>query len=89
MLESDVVHIATSALFVAAKVSAPLLVASLVIGLVISLFQAIFSVQDQTLSMVPRLAVGAAVLALGGNWMLREIVDWTRELFLAIPGYLG
>lgn len=89
MLESEVIHIGTQALIMAAKVSAPLLIVSLVVGVVISLLQAIFQVQDQTLSMVPRLAAGAAVLAFAGGWMLRVTVDFTHELFASIPDILA
>lgn len=85
MTETDVIHIATQALLVAAKISAPLLLASLVVGLVIALVQAIFSVQDQVLSMVPRLAIGAAVMALTGPWILRTMVEFTQSLFTSIP----
>ena len=85
MNETDVIHIATQALLVAAKISAPLLLASLVVGLVIALVQAIFSVQDQVLSMVPRLAIGAAVMALTGPWILRTMVEFTQGLFTSIP----
>ena len=88
MLESDIVHIGTQALVVATKLSAPILVVSLVVGLVVSLLQAVFQVQDQTLSMVPRLLLCALVVAMTGNWMLRQLVDYTRELFTAIPDLL-
>lgn len=89
MTETDVAHIGAQALTIAAEVSAPLLLSSLVIGIVISLLQVIFQVQDQMLSMVPRLAVGAAVLAVTGGWMLRVMVDWTQQLFASIPGLVS
>lgn len=89
MLEADVIAVTTQALWIAAKVSAPLLVVSLVVGLVISLVQAVFQVQDQVLAMVPRLLAGAAVLAVCGTWMLRELVDWTVQLFGDIPRLVG
>ena len=89
MTESDVIHICTQALIVATKLSAPILIGSLVVGIVISLVQAVFQVQDQTLSMVPRLILGAVVLALSGGWMLREMVDYTTNLFASIPSLMG
>ena len=70
MLESDIVTLTTQALVLATKVVAPLLVVSLVVGLVVSLLQAVFQVQDQVLSMVPRLAACCLVLVLTGSWML-------------------
>ena len=69
----------------AAKLSAPLLAVALVVGVVISLVQAVFQVQDQTLTMVPKLLVGGLVLALTGGWMLRISVEFTQELFARIP----
>ena len=85
MNETDVVQICSQALVLAAKLSGPLLLVALVSGVVISLLQAVFQVQDQTLSTVPKLALGGVVLALTGGWMLRISVEFTRELFERIP----
>ena len=89
MTETDIVHICAQALVLAAKLSGPLLGVALVIGVVISLVQVVFQVQDQTLAMVPKLAVGGAVLALTGGWMLRIAIDFTRELWARIPDLVG
>jgi flagellar biosynthetic protein FliQ len=89
MLEADVIQVTSQALWVAAKVSAPLLVVSLVVGLVVSLLQAVFQVQDQMLAMVPRLVASALVLVACGAWMLREITDWTVALFEQIPSLVA
>lgn len=89
MNETDVVHIAGQALILAAKLAGPLLLTALVVGVVISLVQAVFQVQDQTLSMVPKLAIGGAVLALTGGWMLRITVEFTQQLFERIPQLVG
>lgn len=85
MTDTEIVHICSQALVLAAKLSAPLLLVALVSGVVISLLQAVFQVQDQTLSTVPKLALGGAVLALTGGWMLHTSVEFTRELFERIP----
>ncbi len=85
MNETDVVHICGQALLLAAKLCGPLLAVALVIGVVVSLVQVVFQVQDQTLSLVPKLAVGGAVLALTGGWMLRLTVDFTTSLWSRIP----
>jgi flagellar biosynthetic protein FliQ len=87
--ENDVTHIAGQALLLAAKLAGPLLIASLVVGVVVSLVQAVFQVQDQTLSMVPKLMVGALVLAVTGGWMLRITVEFTQQLFEQIPSLVG
>lgn len=89
MNESDVMNIAGQALLLAAKLAGPLLLVALVVGVVISLVQAVFQVQDQTLSMVPKLAIGALVLALTGGWMLRITVEFTQQLFERIPDLVG
>lgn len=89
MLEADVIQVTSQALWVAAKVSAPLLVVSLVVGLVVSLLQAVFQVQDQMLAMVPRLIASALVLVASGAWMLREMTDWTVALFEQIPSLVA
>jgi flagellar biosynthesis protein FliQ len=85
MTEIDVINVGTQALMVAAKLAGPLLIVTLIVGVVVSLFQAVFQVQDQTLSMVPKLALGAAVLVLTGGWMLRTIIEYTQALFGSIP----
>ena len=87
MNESDVMHIAGQALVLAAKLAGPLLLVALVVGIVVSLIQAVF--QDQTLSMVPKLAIGALVLAMTGGWMLRITVEFTQQLFERIPDLVG
>ncbi len=89
MNETDVVHIASQALLLAAKLAGPLLIVALVVGVVVSLLQAVFQVQDQTLSMVPKLALGGLVLALTGGWMLRITVEFTQQLFERIPQLVG
>jgi flagellar biosynthetic protein FliQ len=83
--DSDVIHLGAQAITMIGKLSAPLLLVSLAIGIVISLVQTVLSLQDQTLSMVPRLAVCALVLLLTGSWMLNTLVDYTTDLFNSIP----
>ncbi len=89
MNENDVIQIAGQALVLAAKLAGPLLLAALLVGVVVSLVQAVFQVQDQTLSMVPKLAVGALLLVLTGGWMLRITVEFTQQLFERIPDLVG
>lgn len=89
MNETDVMHIAGQALVLAGKLAGPLLIVSLLIGVVVSLVQAVFQVQDQTLSIVPKLIGGAVVLTLTGSWMLRITVEFTQQLFDQIPQLVG
>ncbi len=74
---------------VAAKVSGPVLVMSLAIGLGISLLQSITQIQEVTLTFVPKLAGVALVIVFSGNWMLNTLVSFTNQLFKLIPGLIG
>jgi flagellar biosynthetic protein FliQ len=85
MNDADVLNLGAQAIVMIGKLSAPLLIVSLAIGIVISLVQTVLSLQDQTLSMVPRLALCALVLLLTGGWMLSSMVDYTTDLFNSIP----
>ena len=67
--------------------SAPLLIACLAAGLVISVFQTITSLRDQTLSMVPRLLVMGAATLWFGNWMLQVLIQFSTEVFNQIQAY--
>jgi flagellar biosynthetic protein FliQ len=85
MTDADILHLGAQAITMIGKLSAPLLIVSLAVGIVISLVQTVLSLQDQTLSMVPRLALTAVVLLLSGSWMLNSMVDYTTDLFNSIP----
>lgn len=85
MSETDVLHIAQQAIMITVKLAAPILVVSLVIGVVISLFQAVTSVQEMTLSFVPKLAGIAIVIVMTGGWMLQQLTAYSTELFNMIP----
>lgn len=85
MTDADVLHLGAQAITMIGKLSAPLLLISLAVGIVVSLVQTVLSLQDQTLSMVPRLVLSAVVLLLTGGWMLTTMVDYTTELFNSIP----
>lgn len=88
MTDSDVMHIAVQAMILGAKLAAPILLISLVIGFVISLLQAVTQVQEMTLTFVPKVIVVAVVLLVAGNWMLSESVTFTKQLFDQLPQML-
>ncbi|GIF41990.1 flagellar biosynthesis protein FliQ [Actinoplanes xinjiangensis] len=89
MTDALVVEIALQAMTVAAKMAAPVLLTALAVGFAISLFQSVTQIQEATLSFVPKaVAIGAALL-LTGNWMLREMMTFTNELFEKLPAMLG
>ena len=66
-------------------ISAPLLGVSLAVGLVIGIIQAATSINEQTLSFIPKLAAMAITLALVGGWQLATLIEYTRTLFQRIP----
>jgi flagellar biosynthesis protein FliQ len=84
-----VVNIVQQALETTILVSAPLLLAALVTGLVVSVFQAATQINEMTLSFIPKLLVIFLVAVLAGPWMLGLMVDFTRRLFTGIPGMIG
>ena len=77
------------AMTVTVQLSAPLLLATLAVGLVIAVFQAATQINEMTLSFVPKLIVMALILMLGGTWMLETLIDYTRNLIRAIPSLIG
>jgi len=90
MMTPDTVNaIGQQALLVAVQLTAPILLSSLVIGLVIAVFQAATQINEMTLTFVPKLIVIGVVLVVAGPWMLGVLVDYTRDLIRSIPGLIG
>ena len=89
MSDADVTEIATQTMLVAAKVAAPILLTALLVGFMISLFQAATQIQEQTLSFVPKMIAVAIALLVTGNWVLSQLVDFTHQLFGSLPRLLG
>lgn len=81
--------IGQQALQVTILVSAPLLLAALAVGLLVSVFQAATQINEMTLSFIPKLLVMFVVLVVAGPWMLTMMMDYTKRLFSSIPGLLG
>jgi len=82
------IGIAQQALWVLALASAPILLPALVAGLILGMIQAATSINEQTLSFVPKLIVVAAALALAGGTIMMMLADFTREMFARIPDLL-
>jgi flagellar biosynthesis protein FliQ len=89
MSDADVTQIAAETMLVAAKVAAPVLLTALLVGFLISLFQAATQIQEQTLQFIPKIVAMIAVIVLAGPWMLDELVGYTRDLYLSIPTLAG
>lgn len=84
-----VIDIAREALWLIIKCSAPLLIVSLVVGLIISIFQTVTSIQEQTLSFVPKILSIFITLILCGGWIMDNIVGFMTRLFENFSTYVG
>lgn len=85
---NDVVEIANRALWTIIKVSAPVLLVSLIVGLIISIFQTATSIQEQTLTFVPKILAVFLALMLLGHWMLNEMSGFMTELWSDFSRYI-
>ena len=81
MTQGDVLAILQDSLLVALKLAAPMLVASIAIGLVIAIFQAVTQIHEQTLTFVPKVLVIALLLIVMGSWMMTLMNDLVQRLF--------
>lgn len=81
MLEADAIKLLQDALIVTLKVSAPMLVLSLTVGLLVSILQTTTSIQEQTLTFVPKLLAVFGALALFASYILQTLVDYTKDVF--------
>lgn len=84
-----VIEIASKALYLILKVSLPILLVSLIVGLIISILQTVTSIQEQTLTFVPKIVCVFLALIFLGNWMLTELVDFIVELWSDFSIYVS
>lgn len=89
MSPEQIMTMGSEAMQTTLMVSAPVLATVLVIGLVVSIFQAATQINEQTLSFIPKLVGVMAVLLLAGHWMLMTLVDYMHRVFTAIPGMVN
>ena len=89
MTPSTVIEIGRQAVEVTLLISAPLFIAALVTGLLISIFQAATQINEATLSFVPKLIVVFITLVVAGPWMITLLTDYMRRLYSSIPGIIG
>ena len=76
-------------LYVLLMVAAPVLIAVLVVGLIVSVFQAATQINEATLSFVPKIIAAVAVLAIAGPWMMTTLVEYLQRTLQSIPGAVG
>ena len=89
MTRDTVVTLTVEAMELAMKIGGPLLLVGLAVGLVISVFQAVTQIQEQTLTFIPKIIATAAVVVIAGPWMLDQMIVYTQELYGSIPKMSG
>jgi len=89
MDQDTVVNLATQAMTLAVEIAGPMLLVGLVIGLVVSIFQAVTSIQEQTLSFIPKIVALGAIIVVLGPWMLGQLVNYAENLYMSIPQLIG
>ncbi|MEM7339740.1 MAG: flagellar biosynthesis protein FliQ [Actinomycetota bacterium] len=88
MDETVVVELITAGMWTAARVSAPVLLTAVAVGVFMGLLQSVTQIQEQTLAFVPKFAAVGVVLVIAGSWMLRVMTEFTLELVGRIPDLL-
>ncbi|MBR6771670.1 MAG: flagellar biosynthesis protein FliQ [Lachnospiraceae bacterium] len=88
MTVDDITAISGSALFLIIKTAAPILLVSLIVGLVISIFQTVTSIQEQTLTFVPKILCVFLTLILLGHWILTQVTEYMVELWSNFSMYI-
>ena len=89
MTPEYVMDLAHSTLLVTAMIAAPMLLIALITGLVIGMLQAATQINEATLSFIPKLLLLVLALFAAGPWILRVLVDFTRDLYTSIPAMIG
>jgi len=79
---ATVADVLRGALVVVLKLAGPMLILSMVVGVVVAIFQAVTQIHEQSISFILKLVVVVAVLLIGGGWMMETLMDYTKELFL-------
>ncbi len=89
MTPDTIIDLSQQALYLIAMIAAPMLLSALAIGLLIGMFQAATSINEQTLSFIPKLMVLLLSILVAGPWMLNLLLSFTRRLYINIPGLIG
>ena len=89
MTPETIMTIGQRALEITMLLAAPLLLAALIIGLLVGVFQAATQINEMTLSFIPKVVGMGATMVIAGPWMLKILISYTRELFESIPSLIG
>jgi flagellar biosynthetic protein FliQ len=87
--QDTVVSLATQAMTLALEVAGPILLVGLGIGLIVSIFQAVTQIQEQSLSFIPKIVGLAVLIVVLGPWMLDKLVNYVTTLYTSIPSLVG
>lgn len=85
MSHAEVLELGRQAMWVGLQVAMPILVAALIVGLLVSVFQAVTQIQEMTLQFIPKMIAVGIVLIIAGGWMLSQIVEFTVRVFTHLP----
>ena len=89
MTPESVMSLGSQAIHVSLLLGAPMLLVALVVGLIISIFQAATQINEATLSFIPKLVAVTVTLVIAGPWMLQIVLDYMRQMLTSIPSLAG
>ncbi len=89
MTPDVVIKLAEQSIYMIIIISAPMLLIALGVGLIVSVFQAMTQIQEQTLAFIPKILAVFLSLVIFGPWMLTLLLDYTRDLFQQLPNLIG
>jgi flagellar biosynthesis protein FliQ len=89
MNQDTVVNLATQAMKLAIEIAGPMMLVGLVVGLVVSIFQAVTSIQEQSLTFIPKIVGLAVLIVILGPWMLGQLVTYAQNLYTSIPSLIS
>ena len=89
MNQDTVINLATQAMVLSLKIAGLILLLGLIVGLLVSIFQAVTSIQEQALSFIPKIVGVAVLIVVLGPWMLGQLVSYAENLYLSIPSLIG
>ncbi|HTW11736.1 MAG TPA: flagellar biosynthesis protein FliQ [Solirubrobacteraceae bacterium] len=89
MDQDTVINLASQAMTLALEIAGPIMLLGLVIGLLVSLFQAVTQIQEQSLSFIPKIIGLAVLIVILGPWMMDKLVNYVTNLYTSIPNLIG
>ena len=89
MNQDVAINLGMEAVSIALKIGLPVLGVGLIVGLVVSVFQAVTQIQEMTLAFIPKILATVAVIVVAGPWMLSQLLTYTQQLYAGIPALVG